>query len=641
MPAPENALPLAFEDFRAGRMAEAETLCRQVLEGSPQDADAWHLLGLIALQSAQASVAVTLIERSLAIRPDVAAHYSNLGLALEQCGRSREAVAAHRRAIQLDPNSGIAHYNWGEFLQHVGMLDRAMEAYAAATRLHGTEAQSHSSLGAILARLGRLDDAVKEFRRALEIEPGNVLALRNLGTALTDMGLVDEAIEMCRRALESQRVEFECGNPGQGTKGYIARQREIMAHLHSLILFRLPFSPKVTGRQILEESQEWNRLYAEPLREEGVPHENHRSLNRELRIGFVSADFRTHVVGCNLLPLFEYRDQSKLEFFCYSDVTQRDAITREYEMYCDQWHTWRDIVGLSDEAVAEKIHADRIDILVELSMHTPGHRLLVFARKPAPIQVTYLGYCGTTGLDAIDFRLSDPYLDPEADDEGCYSERTVRLPRSYWCYRPFGDAPEVSALPALANGHVTFGCLNHFAKVSPLALDLWLEILQAVPGSRLLLNAPLGSCRERVVARANQVNVSADRIEFVEKQPWMEYMQTYGRIDIALDPFPFGGGITTCDTLWMGAPVVTLCGDTAVGGRGSSILSNAGFPEWIAHSATEYVTIARNLADSWAWLCTVRENLRDRMEASPLRDGPGFAREMGQLFRDFWRNWCA
>ena len=243
---------------------------------------------------------------------------------------------------------------------------------------------------------------------------------------------------------------------------------------------------------------------------------------------------------------------------------------------------WRDVLGLSDEQVADTIRQDRIDILVDLTMHMANNRLLVFARKPAPVQVTYLAYCGTTGLGTMDYRLTDPYLDPPGQDERFYCEQSVRLPETYWCYRPPIETPPVNALPALEAGHVSFGCLNNFCKVTPPALAAWSRLLQAVPGSRLLLHAHAGSHRDRVRGFLAEQGISAERLAFVDFLPTAEYFGVYQRIDVALDPFPYGGGTTTCDALWMGVPVVSLAGQTAVGRGGVSILSNLGLPELVA-----------------------------------------------------------
>jgi predicted O-linked N-acetylglucosamine transferase (SPINDLY family) len=286
------------------------------------------------------------------------------------------------------------------------------------------------------------------------------------------------------------------------------------------------------------------------------------------------------------------------------------------------------------------IREDRIDILVDLALHTAGGRLPLFARKPAPVQVTFLGYCSTTGLDAIDYRLSDPYLDPPDADLALYSEQTIRLRRTYWCYEPLGSVPPVAPAPALGKGYLTFGCLNNFAKVSTDAVESWAEILLAVPTARLLLQAPSGSSRAAILQRFAGAGIQAERVKFVGRQPWEQYVESLQGIDIVLDPFPYGGGVTTSDALWMGVPVVTLSGRTAIGRGGRSILSNLGLTELVAETPRQYVELAVSLAEDLPRLFELRAGLRGRMERSPLCDAAGYAADLETAYREMWRRWC-
>jgi predicted O-linked N-acetylglucosamine transferase (SPINDLY family) len=295
---------------------------------------------------------------------------------------------------------------------------------------------------------------------------------------------------------------------------------------------------------------------------------------------------------------------------------------------------------MSDEKVAQIIRQDQIDILVDLTMHMAHNRMLVFARKPAPIQVTYLPYCGTTGLRTIDFRFTDPYLEPQEQHDEYYSERSVRLPETYWCYRPLVQTPQVDALPALQRGYVTFGCLNNFCKVTAPTLDAWRRLMKEVPESRLLVHAKRGSHRDRVRDFLAQERIGPHRLTFVEKVPMAQYFSTYQQMDIALDPFPYGGGTTTCDALWMGVPVVSLAGNTGVGRGALSILSNIGLAELVAGTEDEYVQIAVRLARDLPRLGNLRTTLRERMQKSPLTDAPRLTRYIEAAYRDMWRQWC-
>jgi predicted O-linked N-acetylglucosamine transferase (SPINDLY family) len=483
-------------------------------------------------------------------------------------------------------------------------------------RLQPHSAQAHNNLAFALRLSNSADEAITEFNRAIQIRPDFAEAHSNLGNALIDVGQFDQAITSHRQAVRL--------NPDDAKE-------------HSNLVFLLHYHPAYDARMIHEELRRWNQRHAEPLKKLIQPHANNRDPDRRLRVGYVSPDFREHPVGQNLLPLLREHDRRQMEIFCYSNVLRPDARTDQLRGYAD---VWRSIVGLPDSQVVSQIRQDGIDILVDLALHSANNRLLVFAHKPAPVQVTYLGYCGSTGMDAMDYRLSDPYLDLSDSDLTIYSEQTIRLPETYWCYGVAGPTPDPSPPPAVAAGYVTFGCLNNIVKVSPPALDLWAEILQAVPRSRLFVHCRPGTRLDAMRERFAGKGISPDRLEFPNWQPWLEYVQTYGRIDIALDPFPWGGGITTCDALWMGVPVVSLAGPTAVGRGGASILANVGVPELVARTPEQYVRIAAALAGDLPRLAELRRTLRARMQASPLMDAPRFARNFEAAYRQMWRNWC-
>jgi predicted O-linked N-acetylglucosamine transferase (SPINDLY family) len=338
------------------------------------------------------------------------------------------------------------------------------------------------------------------------------------------------------------------------------------------------------------------------------------------------------------VPLIENHDHSQFEITCYAQVFKPDAMTDRFRGYADRW---RDIVGISDEQVAEQIREDAIDILVDLGLHTTRNRLLVFARKPAPVQVTFAGYPGSTGLAVMDYRLSDPYLDPPGIADEKYSEKTVRLVDSFWCYDPLDCADiEVSALPALETCVVTFGCLNNFAKINDEILAVWAKVLGRVEGSRLVLLAPPPRLQGRILECLRLNGIDPGRIEFLGYRVRREYLQLYRRIDIGLDSFPYNGHTTSLDSLWMGVPVVTLVGERVVSRAGWSQLSNLGMRELAAETAEDFVKIAVELAWDLPRLAKIRLGLRERMERSPLMDAARFARNIEGAYREMWRNWC-
>lgn len=599
-----------------GRLDEAIASYRRALELKPDYAEAYNNLGNALSDQGKPDEAIACYGRAVDLKPDSAEAHYNLGNALNGRGRFDQAMARYRRALELRPDYSDALVNLGNALNDQGKPDEAIDCYRSALELKPKDPNAHNNLGIALANQGNLDEAIARYRRALELEPRLAGAYINLGNALKDQGRLDEAIACYRRVLELRPAD---------------------AKAHGNLVYTLGFLPEQDPQSTFSELQRWNREHAQPLAKDIQPHSNDRAPDRPLRIGYVSPDFRSHPVGRFLLPLLETHDPEGFEIIGYSSVRLPDPITDRCRTHARRWH---DVVGLSDEELAHKIRQDRVDILVDLTMHMTDNRLLVFARKPAPVQVTYLAYCGTTGLDTIDYRLTDPYLDPPGQDESFYSEQSVRLPETYWCYRPMAETPEPGALPALESGAVTFGCLNNFCKVTAPTLLAWSQVLQALPSARLVLHAKGGGHRDRVRDFLARHHVSSDRLTFVDAVPMAQYLQTWQRIDVALDPYPYNGGTTTCDALWMGVPVVSLAGRTAVGRAGLSVLSNVGLPELVARDREEYVAVALRLARDLPRLSELRATLRARMQASPLMDAPRFARNVEAAYRAMWHRWC-
>ena len=539
-----------------------------------------------------------------------------LALERHRAGDLPRAEALYREVLRQQPNHVEALHLFGVVAGQIGRLDGAIELIRRAVQIRPDFPEAHNNLGNALKRAGQLDAAESAYRKSLELKPDYAEAWANLGNALRDVGRLDEAIAAYREAM---------------------RLRPDLAGAHSNLILTLHYHPDYDGRMIHEELMRWNARHGEPLKKFIRSHDNDRDPERRLRVGYVSPDFREHVVGQNLLPLLREHDHGRFEIFCYSSVLSPDSLTQEIRQFSDQW---REAVAMTDAELADQIRQDRIDILVELSNHSADNRLVMMARKPAPVQASWLGYPGSTGVEAIDKRVSDPQIDPTDADFPFYSERTIRLADVYWCYGVPGATPEPAARPAVGGGPVTFGCLNNFAKVSTVAQDLWAEILSGLPGSRLMIHSYAGAHLETVRQRFAAKGISADRIEFVHRQAWAQYVQTHNRIDIALDPFPWGGGITTCNALWMGVPVVTLFGRTAVGRGSATILSSIGAGELIAHSPGEYVQIATDLARNLPRLKALSTSLRPRMLGSPLMNAKRFARSVEAVYREMWQAWC-
>jgi len=613
----QQALNLALEHHRVGRLAEAEAIYRQILAQQPNHADAMHLSGAIAHQMGRSQDAVELIRRAIDINPGVARYHNNLGTILKTQGQPDAAIEAYRRAIQLEPDYVQAYGNLGDALLFQGRFAEAEEAYQKVLRLESGHAETHNKLGAALAAQGELQAAIESYQGAIRIQPDHAESYNNLANALVSEGRIAEAIAAYRTAMQLQPQKNQ---------------------IHSNLIFTLYYDPASKAQDIHQELLNWNHHYAMPLKKYIVPHSNDRNPDRRLKIGYVSADFREHSCDLFLDPLLSKHNHERFEIFCYAEILRPDHRTRQYQSYADHW---RNIAGLSDEQVAEQIRRDGIDILVDLKLHSDQNRLLVFARKPAPVQVTWLGYPGSTGLDTIDYRFSDSYLDPLETDLRVYSEQTMRLPDCFWCYDPLTSEPQISDLPATANGYITFGCLNKFDKVNSDVLMLWAKVLLAAPKSHLLLLAPQGQIRKNIPETLFQRGISSERIEFVDRRARVNYLELYNKIDLTLDPFPYNGHTTSLDSLWMGVPVVTLCGQTAMGRAGKSFLTNIGLSELVAQTEQEYVNIAVKLSSDLPRLKELRTALRRRMENSPLMDAKRFARNMESAYRDMWRKWCS
>ena len=389
-------------------------------------------------------------------------------------GNLEEATALFREAVRLKPDFAEAHNNLGLALQEQGQLAAAVAQYQQALRLKPNYVNAHYNLGNALKAQGQLAAAVAQYQEAVRLKPDYAEAHNNLGGAFRDQGKLDEALVCYRRALEL-KPDF--------------------AWVHSNLVYTLIFCPGYDAWTVYEEHRRWNQYHAAPLVKFIQHHRNDRSPDRRLRVGYVSPDFRSGTLGVFLLPLLEAHDRGSFEIFCYASVRIPDTITDRCRAHAD---VWRNVLGLADEQVAEVIRQDQVDILVDLSMHTASNRLLVFARKPAPVQVCWLAYPGTTGLSTIDYRLTDPYLDPPGRFDQFYSEQSIYLPETYWCYQPIVQTPSINRLPALQAGQVTLGCLNNFCKVTAPTLAVWRELLQAVPQSRLLLHAQVGRHRDWV-----------------------------------------------------------------------------------------------------------------------------------------------
>jgi predicted O-linked N-acetylglucosamine transferase (SPINDLY family) len=468
--------------------------------------------------------------------------------------------------------------------------------------------------------MNQFEEAAAAYERALAIWPNFAEAAHGLGAALCDSGQVDRALVAYERAIALQPTN----SAFQGNTAF-AR------------LYRVDVDPMAS----LNGLRQWDRLVAAPLKPASDTYVNDPDPNRPLRIGYVSPDFREHSVAYFLFGLLANHSPREFEVFCYSNLAKGDAVTEEIKRKCAQW---RDVIGMDDEKLAALIRRDQIDLLIDLAGHTANNRLMVFARKPAPIQLTYLGYPGSTGLSAMDYRLTDNYLDPPGQTEQFNSEQLARLPRTFACYVPPEKAPAVSELPAKSRGFVTFGVFANLAKVTDHSLKVWAEILNQIPRSKLIMMGK-GMSGESAAAHIKQklseAGISADRLTIAGTLKLEKYLQAHGDVDLLLDTFPVNGHTVTCHALWMGVPVVSLSGRTYCERLGTSVLSNLQLNELIARTPEQYVRIAVDLAKDFGRLAELRAGMRKRMARSPIMDHAGFARDVESLYRELWRKWVA
>lgn len=650
MPTIPEALAVALQHHQAGRLKLAEQLYRQILQVEPNHADALHFLGVVACQVGRYEDALDHISRAIGVRESTAGFHYNLGKVYEALSRLPEAVASYRRALALEPRMAEAHNNLGLGLATLGNVEEAMACYRRALDLKPKFPEAHNNLGNACKDQGKLEEALLCYRRALELNADYAEAYSNLGNAYLAQGKLDEATHAYRRAVELDPRFAEAHNnlgtaykdQGRIPEAVACYRRAIelkpgFTAAHSNLIYSQLFLPGGDPKELAQELDCWQERHAAPLASSFEPHLNEASPDRPLRIGYLSPDFRDHVVGRNMLPLFREHDRRQFEIYCYSNCARPDAMTAQFRNHAAGW---REISHMRDAELARCIREDRIDLLVDLALHLGGNRLTAMARRPAPMQVTFAGYPGSTGLAAIDYRLTDPHLDPPGLQDECYTEKSIRLPASFWCYDPISQEPEVSSLPAAQNGYVTFGCLNNFCKLNADMLKLWARIFRAAPGSQLMLCSGEGSHRLETLDFLGAEGVNRGRVTFVEHQPRKEYLRYYRSIDIGLDTAPYNGHTTSLDSFWMGAPVVTLVGKTVVGRAGLSQLMNLGLPELIAFNPEQYVQIAIDLTRDLARLAKLRSSLRDRMQASPLTDAPRFARGIEAAYREMWQGWC-
>ncbi len=599
------------------QLEKAADFVRQAAQLNPDDYYVLRAQGDVFLAQKDCKDAVACYDRVLESSPDDVAVALNRAVALVEMGDALGTIDALEKCLTVGASEPWVYEMIGLVFMHRGQWGVALESLEKAVEQSPNSASAWNVLIVVYNKLGQMEKAEAAAKRALEINPSNVPALVNLGGWYIDQGRHDEGVAYFKRAL-------------------VADTTNVAAHAG--LMFGMLFSSQSTTNDILEAGQCFDRNVCHSLNKHYSFNDRNRSPERKLRIGWASSDLRTHPVGAFVLPFFGHLDRSCVESYVYDNWPTADNITLMIRSHAT---VWRNVRGIGDNAMAELVRADEIDILVDLNGHTAGHRLGVFARKPAPIQVEWLGYPGTSGMSAIDYVFvpSDERLmkrDWSADEPWA-------LPSAYGVR---GGMPAIELRktpPVEQNGYFTFACMNRYSKVSAAALDLWANLLQKTGDSRLILIGRGGSdemTRAELQSRFSAKNIDPERLIILPSLPVVEYFDTYNRADLCLDPFPFNGGTTGFDSIWMGVPFVTLKGDALHARAGSNILKYVGLDDLIALDKQEYADKAAALAGDLAALRHYRDNLRGRMQASPLMDCAGFARGIEMVFRQMWEKWC-
>lgn len=609
-----NNLGITLKDL--GRLDEAEASYRRALQINPDYAEAHYNLGNLLKDLERLDESEASYRQALALKPDWAVAYNNLGAILQDLNRLDESAENLRLALRIKPDYAEAHYNLGKTLLNLRKLDQAVASFCRARELNPKHAETHAKLGDTFKELSWLDEAEASYRKALEINPDSILTQCALGNVLYELNRLDEAMSIYRQVLDSQPD--------------IAVIRSNLLFFHNLLANRPP-------SHYLAEARQYGQITADKVTTRFTEWSCAMQPER-LRIGFVSADLKNHPVGYFLESLLNHLDPNTVELIAYPASRKSDGLTARIK---PRFSAWKPIVDLTDEDAARLIHSDGIHVLIDLSGHTLGNRLPVFSWKPAPVQVSWLGYFATTGVREIDYLLGDRHVSP-ADEENHFTEKIWQLPDSYLCFTEPDIDLDVAPLPALSTGSITFGCFNNLTKMNDAVVAVWASILAAVPESRLFLKTMLmkdSSTRKVTLERFSRHGIPAERLILESASPRAELLAAYHRVDIALDPFPYPGGTTSVESLWMGVPVITKRGDRFLSHVGETIAHNAGLPDWVAVDDDDYIAKAVAHAADLNQLGTLRAGLRQQVLASPLLDAPRFARHFEEAILEIWKQW--
>jgi predicted O-linked N-acetylglucosamine transferase (SPINDLY family) len=633
-----------------GQIDLAMAVARSLADNYPRNALGWKVLGTLLSQQNQHEEGIVALKKAVKITPADHEIHCNLGIALRCLGQFEAAISSLQRAIRLNPNNAPAHNSLGLCMHDIGNFDESVKYFRKAISVLPDYVEPYSNIGITLQDQGELDIAIEYYNKAIAINPQFIQTYVNLGSVLIEQDQCDEAVKALNTALQinAQYVDahYNIGNAYQNNLQYdqaIAHYRkalELKPDFHGAfnnLLFCANYHPDLSSEELYAYYPEYEEQFARSLYQEWRPHANDRDPQRRLKVGYVSPSFYNHSARHFLEPLLAHHDHSQVEVYAYAQLIGADEVTARYQSYVDHWIPTR---GMSDAALAERIRADGIDILIDVAGHTGENRLLVFARKPAPVSLHWLDFGYTTGLTAIDYYLTDAPTTPPGS-EAYFAEQIWRLPTPAYAYRPMEGMGEVGPLPAKRKGHITFGTLTRAVRLNYKLIRTWSQLLKAVPGSHLIINSgnfKSAAMQERVAEQFMAHGVAREQLEIGSSSPPWDVLRN---IDIGLDCFPHNSGTTLFENLYMGIPFVTLSSRPSVGYLGASILHGVGHPEWIAENEEEYIAKAVGLAQDLPALAELRSTLRQQMQQSPLMDEVGFTRAVEQAYRQMWQQWCA
>ena len=647
--------PLAYNNlgialYDGGKIDDAIMAFGCALVADQNYAEAhFNLARLLALRGKH-ELAIAGYRRAIALKPDYVDAHINLGAALQALVYYDEAADSLNRALLLRPDSVEALNNLGVVLREMGKCEESVSCFKRALTLDPHFASAYGNLCAVLQLLKRDDEAIGCLENWLKIQPDNVNCWNILGTVQTRIDRYEDAASSFRSSLAIRpTVDAHAGlayallRTARGAEAVASYQQALAldpdnVSVHSDYVYALDFVPELGFVEHQAERRRWYEHHARKLASEIEPHGNDRTPDRKLRIGYVSADFNGNSPSLVFGPVLRHHDRSKFDLVLYSENRFESPNTKEFR---EMASPWRDTMTLSDREMVRQIRDDGIDILVDLSGHSYGNRLLVFARKPAPVQVTAWGMATGTGVPTIDYFLSDPVSVPESA-RPYFAEKIFDLPCILGPVIP-EHAPAVESLPYARGAPFTFGCLNRLNKITDRVVALWARLLREVPDSRLLLkDAQLSdpSERHRMTSAFRAQGISEDRLILLPRTPRLEHLAAFGRVDIALDPFPTTGGISTQEAMWMGVPVVVMLGNGIPSRASAAMVSAVGLADWVAANEDEYVDIAKRFAADPVALAKLRGSLRPSMASSPLGDAVKYCRAVEDGYRTMWRRWC-